>query len=478
MQNPYEIVHPYRPTISKCMSYTTQIFKTIPNFRYSDQQRRHTSETITTSYKLTKMDTQINKKESLVQTKHTKPKSDYTQERKNLIFRRQKEIDQPSIHFDEQFKLGRKQNKMIASKNSKRNLANHLKFANKSAPAPFVPRQIVIKDRALYDEQSAFTNKPALVIKDDPVSLPKSNRCLKKERKYLSQNNFPMVTVNKAPLVVNNQPKFVAVESRLYHLMMNKLIANQKCYYCDSKGYSYSVDEMTHWATLACRRQDCLGTTKYHLEHGIKSEMGWLAITNPRENQSDEVVIQVEDDVEEQQIKQQEHQVVSQPREEFKSVKKIRNNIKLIRNKPKIPQLMKCTFAEQKTISNIGTRNVSTVPVTQSMSYLQALTNHKPLRDEKIEEELCSPEEIKEALSIYKKLQYKLVKQWQNNLIRPVRTPYYNPFLDKDAYKDRFIRESKNCIYAAITEWFECAKMFGDPIKIHQGWSSNNFKYV
>ena len=112
-------------------------------------------------------------------------------QRQKRILNQRKDLDEPLIRTEEQARTTHKENLARKSRQGKKNLQNHIKFANKNAPLPIVPQLPVVNtSRALYNEDSAVTQKPAHIIPDPKPSKGISNRMIKEGRKYLSKNNF------------------------------------------------------------------------------------------------------------------------------------------------------------------------------------------------------------------------------------------------------------------------------------------------
>ena len=415
-------------------------------------------------------------------------------QRQKKILNQRVDLEEPLIKKDEQMRTTHKENLARKSRQGKKNLQNHIKFANKNAPLPIVPQLPVVNtNRVLYNEDSAITQKPARIIPDPKPSKGVSNRMIKEGRKYLSQNNFPPITLYESAEQHVNKEDDIKVPRSIYISLMHQVLKNIKCYHCESRMVSYVIDETTHWASIACRNSSCYGETKYHVQYGPMSIGGWLAITQKKENQCEEEISVQHEEIEEQQdFKQVVHKI---RRKEIKNkplieklnsvintskvkreIENFKGEIKLIPNKPKIPQLMKLTIAERSKVSNIGMRSVNTIPVTQSLSYKKALLTPAPPRQE-IVHTPCDAKVLAEVKVMYKKLLYKLRYQWKSNL-KPNSKPYFNPFLDNtNDYMIRFSKESNEQVWQALTEWFECAKLFGDPSRIDKYWYRFNITY-
>lgn len=407
--------------------------------------------------------------------------SENKMQRNKKYFNNLKELDEPKIDSESRYKMSKKENLRRKAKNQKNSLNKQLKFGSYQPKPDIIVKKQEPKDRLILNEETAFTNKPAKIIKVEQTQKNEmSKRKIKEARKYLSKNNFPELPV----VAHNDEPKkekeTVIIEKELYDSMLAVIMKNARCYDCGSKyfGYSWGYDG---WATMACRVSSCYSTTKFHPSHGFISLGSWLAITNPRENQCeedtkittqkpkvvhkevDETPLKIDEKVEKREVVIQNNPTVISKE---KNEKKIRKEFV---PGPKIPQIIKLSFDQQKQINNIGVRDVSTIPVT--MSYKDALVKYKPLK--KIQPNLSNTT-LNDTIDIYRKLRYKLQGQWYKNL--RVK-PYYNPYLEQDAYIERFRNENDLTIDAALHEWFVCACLFGDETKIHRRWSDYIFKY-
>ena len=415
-------------------------------------------------------------------------------QRQKKILNQRKDLEEPLIRKDEQARTTHRENLARRSRRGRRNLQNHIKFANKHAPQPIVPQlPVVYENRALYNEDSAITHKPARIIPAPKPPRGISNRMMRDGKKYLSKNNFPQVTIHEGAEQQKEKDDNIIIPRQVYKSLMHQILKNIKCYHCESNMVSYVIDEMTHWASIACRNSACYGETKYHVQYGSMSIGGWLAITQKRENQCDEEVNMQNEEAEELQgfiqvvnKRKRKEEKIEPLTEKLNSVistmkvkreiENFKGEIKLIPNKPKIPQLMKLTFAERSKVSSIGMRSVNTIPVTQSLSYKKALLTPAPPRQE-IVHTPCDAHTLTEVRTMYKKLLYKLRYQWKSNL-KSNSKPYFNPFLDNtNDYVIRFSKESNEQVWQALTEWFECAKLFGDPSRIDKYWYRYNITY-
>lgn len=366
-----------------------------------------------------------------------------------------------------------KQIKANKSKNNKKFLTKAVKYAPKFAPELQATIPVVSDSRVLLNADSAVTGQPAKIIQraSSPEDKPKdmSRRKMKEARSKLSKNNFVPLPTSVGIQTEEESPP--SIEKQIIEMLIKPELAKVRCYFCDGRSVGYVPDD-DYWYNFACKRMDCLSDFKWHPLHGVQCMVGYYAITNKITNTTREESLIPSTTV------QTPHKIINNninTESKQKNVKKITFDNSGIRLKKKQAAInfVKLPFKEQKKVVGVGMRDVSTIPVQESLSYKSALEGNFKQPTLVVEPPKFNLRAHQKEYNRIKKLFFKtsrrLFDKWQQNKIDK---KYKNPFLSSSKeILDRFWNEPTNSIRIAYLEWFSCASRFGDGTgKIINNW--------
>jgi hypothetical protein len=219
----------------------------------------------------------------------------------------------------------------------------------------------------------------------------------------------------------------------------------------------------------------CLQDFKWHPIYETQSNLGCIAIINPISNTSlEEELIAIA----------KQPPVINFPEipkecvveRKFQTPKRklvFDESCVILSNKAsKLSDKAALTFEKQRKIVNSELRDISTIPVISTMSYRNALVEHKPeVKQHTVVSDLkLHKAEFYKVKTLFFAWNKILFKKWQE---AKIDKRYKNPFFSKtQSFLDRFYQEPTEDMKKALDEWYVLAATFGQVSgRIKNDWS-------